>query len=145
MKAHIRPQEARREIGKTALCAGFAPERLAVLSAVLGEQGIRPRPVAADELGQTVGALAGLDAPFAVPAKATHTGAECLVLCGLGNDDLNALLDALREAGLKIPYKAMLTPHNRAWTLDHLIGQLADEHEQLARAAAQKKEGAAGC
>ena len=129
MKARIRQPKTE----KTALCAGFSAERLAVLTAVLNEQGIRPRAVAPDELGQTVGALIGLDAPAAgATPPPRHPDTECLVLCGLEKEDLDPLLPALKAAKLIIPFKAMLTAVNRTWVLDDLIGHLAEEHAQAA-------------
>lgn len=137
MKARIRLPEA----PKTALCAGFSAARLQALSAVLIPQGIAVRFVAPRELGQTVGALAGTDPPAAIPADFSprHADTESLVLCGLGSGELDALLASLREAGLSIPCKAVLTPVNRGWRFDDLIGQLADEHEAVMRRFAERK------
>ena len=130
MKARIRQPKTE----KTALCAGFSAERLAVLTAVLNEQGIRPRVVRPDELGQTVGALVGLDTPAAdTPQTPRRPDTECIVLCGLEQKDLDPLLPALKAAKLIIPFKAMLTAVNRTWVLDDLIGHLAEEHAQVAQ------------
>jgi|GEM_PF-233465 len=131
MKARIRLPE----MPKTALCAGFSEAKLRALSAVLSAQEIAPRPVSPRELGQTVGALAGLDAPAAIPEgfAPRRADTECLVLCGLDPAALDRLLAALREAGLSVPYKAVLTPVSRGWRLDDLIGELAAEHEAVAK------------
>ncbi len=118
-----------------ALCAGFGPERLAALSAVLGARGIAPRIVAPEELGLTVGALAGLDPPGDPGEKAPlHGETECLVLCGVSGEALDGLLEDLRRAGLYVPFKALLTPTNRGWRLDDLIGHLIGEHQRIAAA-----------
>lgn len=127
MKAHLRAQ--RRE--PTALCAGFSEERRIALTEALRPCKIGVRAVTAQELPLPVGALAqGISLP-APPKAALHAGIECVVFCHLGEGMLDAALAALKGAGLFVPYKAVLTPTNGAWTLDHLIGELMREHEAV--------------
>jgi hypothetical protein len=113
------------------LCANFTPERLAVAMAALASCGVEPRAVERDELGLTVGALAGLDPKIPASAPAVHTETECLVFCGFAGDLLDRVLKALREASLQVSCKAMLTETNRTWTIDALIGELSREHEAM--------------
>ncbi|MCR5122220.1 MAG: DUF3783 domain-containing protein [Ruminococcus sp.] len=58
---------------------------------------------------------------------------ECLVIAGFGRDELNELLDSLRETGVRIPLKAIYTPHNSAWSFKELIAELKKEHEYMTR------------
>ena len=55
-----------------------------------------------------------------------------LVLSGFTNARLDALLTALRKAGVpKIGWKAVLTPTNVSWTFRDLCAELEREHEAM--------------
>ena len=54
-----------------------------------------------------------------------------LVFCGLSSDRLDAVLAALRRKGVRIPHKAVLTPHNAAWTPVQLFSELDEEHRRF--------------
>lgn len=105
--------------------------------AVLAGLGIGFRPVAASELGQTVGFLAGLEGFLA--RQSPHSGPApsepVLVFCGLDRDRLDLALDALREAGVSKGLKAALTGTNCAWPFAKLAGELQEERAAIAKAA----------
>lgn len=42
---------------------------------------------------------------------------------------LNAVLDALREAGVHVPLKAVVTKHNKTWSVLALLEELQRERE----------------
>ncbi len=52
---------------------------------------------------------------------------ECLLFAGFGSD-LNDLLDTLSSLGLNVPLKAAYTPHNRVWSIAHLMNEIEKEH-----------------
>lgn len=56
---------------------------------------------------------------------------ECLVIAGFERGELNELVDSLRETGVRIPLKAIYTPHNSAWSFKQLIAELKKEHEYM--------------
>lgn len=56
-----------------------------------------------------------------------------LVLSGLTDSELDDLLGQLRQAKLSWPYKAMVTPHNRNWTLEQLYREIQREHQAVRR------------
>ena len=98
-------------------------------------QGVRVRPVAPEQMGETVGHLFGLKgfAPreegTAVPAAPAE---PALVLSGFSRQRLDALLAALKRAGVPfIAHKAMLTPTNVNWTFAQLCQELSREHQAV--------------
>ena len=129
MKAHISVPKTEPVV----LCAGFSPERMAVLCAALTPCGAQVRCVPQEQLGCTVGSLAEGRSVFAQKSDASSLKADtvCILFCGLDPNAFDAALAALRGAKLSVPCKAVLTAVNRAWTLDALIGELLREHEAM--------------
>lgn len=111
---------------------GKESERDRALRAVLRERKLLTLDVAESQLGETVGRLVSTNAAAAVdtPPKAVPE-AEFMLLCALGDRQLDRLLAAMRRAGAVVPHKAVLTEQNRSWTLERLIGEVAREHELL--------------
>lgn len=104
------------------------------LRAVLEEQNILTLSVGEEALGETVGRLAsanGETADAGVPERVPE--AAFMLLCALGDRQLDRLLAAMRRAGVFVPYKAVLTATNRDWTLGALIDEVVREHEMLNR------------
>ena len=58
-------------------------------------------------------------------------GEELLIFSGLENAQLNTAVSQLRRHGCIIPLKAMVTPHNKEWTVSALARELASEHEYM--------------
>lgn len=102
------------------------------LRAVLREQKILTLTVEAGQLGETAGRLASSNAAASdAPPPETVPEAAFLLLCALGDKQLDRLLAAMRRAGVSVPYKAVLTERNKDWTLCKLIEEVAREHEFL--------------
>lgn len=111
---------------------GEETEKGAALRAVLREQKLLTLTVAENQLGETAGRLASTNAaPVDAAAPETVPAAEFMLLCALGDRQLDRLLAAMRRAGVYIPYKALLTEHNRDWTLAALIDEVEREHEAM--------------
>lgn len=106
----------------------------AALRAVLRERNILTRTVEANQLGETAGRLAATNAaPVDAPEPDSAPETAFLLLCALGDRQLDRLLAALRRAGVSVPYKAVLTEHNREWTFRALIEEVTREHEAMKR------------
>ena len=106
------------------------------LRGVLREKQLLTLDVTASQLSETVGRLVSTNAavmpdapPKAAPEKVPET--EFMLLCGLGDRQLDRLLAAMRRADAVVPYKAVVTEQNRSWTLERLIREVAREHEAL--------------
>ena len=83
-------------------------------------------------LSQTVGELvSGNTLPSGDGAAGAAPDASFALLCGLGDRQLDRLLAAMRRNGVHVPYKAVLTEHNRDWTLGQLIDAVVQEHDMM--------------
>lgn len=102
-----------------------------LLRAILREKKILTLSVSEAQLEETVERLVSTNAAAAghAPAQAPEIG--FMLLCELGDRQLDRLLAEMRRAGVSVPYKAVLTEQNRTWTLGRLIGEVAREHETL--------------
>jgi len=111
------------------LLFGFTslPEILAAEAAAKTAGGL-VRVVPPKDWGLTVGELA--DGRSAPEAAAPPAAGKLLVLCGFEGERLDAVIDALREAGVT-GHRAVLTKHNRAWTPARLLKELDREREQF--------------
>ena len=72
-----------------------------------------------------------------VPAESPFAD-EMLVMHGLSKRQFNGLLDGLRQAGVQVLLKAVVTPHNVGWSANQLYAEILAEHEAM-RAAAEGK------
>ena len=83
-----------------------------------------------EQYARSLGQLAGYPAAAAVETPALplpETG--LLVMCGLKNSHMDKLLAALRNAGIVIPHKAVLTPTNQNWNVYRLAQELERERQ----------------
>lgn len=85
------------------------------------------------DYSQTIGYLAGQKDMEENPEKyeGTDLEQEMLVFAGLSNQKLDELLKAMRKAGVRVNYKAILTETNCRWTVPELYHELAAEHETM--------------
>lgn len=129
----------------------------ALLLGLLGDLGIKARPVRQQETGMTVGQLAGSEAAGIIGSEEENlttatTTDSILVMAGLSDDRINTLLAAIRQtAGLTVTLKAVLTEHNSRWSFTNLAAELRQEHavmqvytalHQIVRQAEQQLAGA---
>ena len=119
------------------LTYNLKPGTAAGLDKVCRDLGIRVRGVQRDEYALPIGALAGI--PVAHPSSAQAATArlfddEMLVICHMLSSELDAFLQAMREAGMPpIGLKAVLTPVNVLWNSTDLHSELAREHASMQR------------
>ena len=124
--------------GATVLAYNLDVFALGKLDAACRAAGAQLRAVKADEFALPVGALAGIPVRRAAGSAADAGFTEpMLVMCGMLSDQLDAFLAALREAGLRVPLKAVLTPTNVAWTSAALRDELTREHETMTKRTGQ--------
>ncbi len=117
---------------------GEETEKGAALRTVLREAKILTLTVETEQLGETAGRLAATNAaPALAPPLECVPEREFMLLCGLGDRQLDRLLAAMRRAGVSVPYKAVLTEHNKSWALAALIEEVVREHAMM---TAQKRE-----
>lgn len=101
------------------------------VKALLFRLALPVREVQPAEQGHSLGYLLGL--PEAAPgeAPADPFAEEMLVMHGLSPRQFSGLLDGLRQQGILIPLKAVVTPHNVHWTSVALRRELAAEHAAM--------------
>ena len=93
--------------------------------------GIAVTEVAPYQLLQPVGVLAGCGGEPAQLYFGRSPQEPVLVMAGFSSVQLDGLLAALRGAGVSIPLKAVLTEHNRNWSLLALMEELQREHAAM--------------
>jgi len=54
-----------------------------------------------------------------------------IIMCGLTQNELHLLMSGSREAGMKPPLWATLTPTSETWTVQDLLKELAAEHQAM--------------
>ena len=102
-------------------------ERAQQVKTVLVCMGARIRNIAAADFAQTVGFMLGR-AGFAQSADTAEAPEQPM----RGLDGLTSqLLRELRQHGVSVPYKAIVTEHNLPWTLRALYDELVREHEAM--------------
>lgn len=87
-------------------------------------------PIPADKAGETVGFLAGYSG-FSSNGTEISAEGECIIFSGITSKRLDALLKAMRDRGLDIPLKAVVTQHNQNKSVEWLLSELAKEHKAI--------------
>jgi len=52
-------------------------------------------------------------------------------MCGLTQNELHLLMSGSRQAGMKPPLWATLTPSSETWTVQDLLKELVAEHQAM--------------
>lgn len=120
-------------------------ERTRKLKGIFVRLGIRIRNISPEQMGETVGFLAGLEGygpaeageDFPAPAE------EMLVMKNFTSRKIDELILAIRKAGLKkIELKAVVTPTNAGWTFYKLYEEIREERRQVLEQAEKSQENA---
>lgn len=98
----------------------------------IGAAGFFLRELDAGDLSCELGALADGAGQARAPASGDAPAEPLLVLADFTEPELDALLAELRQKGISIPLKAVLTKTNRRWTVLELWAELRREHEAVA-------------
>ena len=104
---------------------------LGMLKQVLRTNGFAMKAVT--DCSAPIGAAAGVLPAVAGRTEGLPPAAPMLILCGLTEARLDLLLDSLRAAGLRFPFKAVLTETNQYWTPGELYAHLSAEREAILR------------
>jgi len=56
---------------------------------------------------------------------------RAIIMCGLTQNELHLLMSASRQAGMKPPLWATLTPTSETWRVQDLLKELAAEHQAM--------------
>lgn len=107
------------------------PEILAV-EAAAKPLGVEVRVVAPGDWELSIGELADGKSAAGNAAPAPAAMGKMLVFRGLGEEQLDRLLAALRSAGVA-GHRAVLTRHNRAWTPGRLLAELDRERSAVTK------------
>lgn len=101
------------------------------LKALLFRLALPSREVEPEEQGYSLGMLLG--EPGEMPGEAADEPftEEMLVMHGLASRQFHGLVDGLRQQGVIVPLKAVVTPHNIQWTSARLHRELSAEHAAM--------------
>ncbi|MBR3561105.1 MAG: DUF3783 domain-containing protein [Oscillospiraceae bacterium] len=110
---------------------GKETEKGKVLCTVLDDMKLLTLHVKPEQLGETAGRLASTNAAATGVPPENVPESEFMLLCGLGDRQLDRLLAAMRRAGVSVPCKAVLTEYNKEWQLWKLMEEVAREHELM--------------
>ncbi len=86
--------------------------------------------IPSDKAGEPIGFLAGYGGFVSNGASATAEG-ECVIFSGISSKRLDALLKVMREKGLDIPLKAVVTQHNQSKSVKWLLEELEKERKAI--------------
>lgn len=94
---------------------------------------VRLRKIEKERYSETLGQLVGLlDTPDSpLPYDGDELEAPMMIFAGIPDRKLDSMLQSLRERKVRIPYKAILTPTNQAWTPQECFAELKREHEAM--------------
>ncbi|MBQ8967889.1 DUF3783 domain-containing protein [Ruminococcus sp.] len=115
---------------KVAAGVNLSEEKSAVVAEVMAALGGEYRAAGTDCGNDSVGSICGLRG-YTENSERAEVSAELLIFSGLQGNELNKAVTMLREKGCSIPLKAMVTPHNKDWTVSALAEELAGEHEYM--------------
>jgi len=125
------------------LVSGFPIDEQGMLRQLMDAAGLKTIPaiyINAESLPLTLSTLASL--PAESNAGETAELPRALVMSGLEERQLHALMDTYRDSGLPRPLWASVTPTSESWTIKYLLIELLREREAMRNAveAQQQKE-----
>ena len=108
------------------------PEKAKLITDLCRSLHFKTKPVTPQDSGKTVGALCGIPAKTAAPLALQPELPELLIFSGLQSEGLDLFLAAYRKAGIPpVALKAVVTPHNKDWTLSALAAELQQERAAM--------------
>lgn len=102
---------------------------------VLRDLGISVIEIADGDLGQTIGSCAGISgySRNETPYTGVTLTDDVMIMVSLSDEKINQLLAQLRKAAAgSIGLMAVVTEHNRSWTLANLFHELSNERRVMA-------------
>ncbi len=117
---------------KEAILAFGCEPLLPLLTRAFAPINVTVKTVPTEDCAQTLGALAGeFGCPRSPVVNETAFPEPMIVLCGFQNMRIDAVLQALQNAGLNLPFKAVLTKSNKKWTPMQLLAELRRERAEM--------------
>ena len=110
-------------------------ERLMKTRLVLYRLGLGGREIPPEDFAHPIGYLAGLEGYEASAETPEPFDGEMLVMNGLSSAQFGAFLNGLRQSGVSVALKAVVTEHNVAWSSSRLYRELSAEHLAMQKAA----------
>ena len=115
------------------LCIHMEKSRVMRMSFLALGLGISLREAPDSDLGQTLGALCGLERRKSGAPK-VQVPEEMMVMAYFPDALMDRWLLAIRQSGLTpVRLKAVLTPHNRAWHCGQLYATISQEAASFAK------------
>jgi hypothetical protein len=113
-------------------------EKGKLVRSILASLDITARTITKDQLGCSVGSIAGLpDTGLSTdPYEGEIPDCEFMLVCGIDTDALNELLQQMRAAKAQVKYKATITMYNKLWPVATLINEVSREHNAMNQASA---------
>ncbi len=112
------------------------------LKAILLKMAIRIKVITPEEYNKKIGEFIGISTnPSAQPPAVEPSSQiedKMLIMHNFTEQRLNLLLGELRKAGIIIPLKAIITPHNSNWTSYELHAELSQEREAFQKMEQEK-------
>jgi len=116
---------------KLLLC-GFAADVQPKFSSLLEMLGLAAIPlvwVTADQADMPVGELAQLENGSGSGASSGLP--QAIIMSGISQNELHALMAGCRKSGMPPPLWATLTPTSETWPIKNLLKELAAEHAAM--------------
>lgn len=105
-------------------------EKESLLEEAAASLNMKHTKILSDKAGEPIGFLAGYGGFVSNGVSVTAEG-ECVIFSGISSKRLDALLKAMREKGLDIPLKAVVTQHNQSKSLKWLLEELEKERKAI--------------
>lgn len=116
---------------KLLLC-GFEPEAQPKFEQVIEAAGLTDVPRVWVGSGQDgVRLFELLEQPGGTGAGQPSTLARAIIVCGVAEAELIALMNTCKQTGMRPPLWAVLTPVSEKWKVGQLLSELAREREKL--------------
>ena len=135
MKAHMQQEK------ELILLYGIEEDRFQKLQKMFETLQIETIPITKDMLVQTVGYCAGMQGFEKI--STSYDGElppyEMMLMSGIVQKRLQEILNIMRQSGLVIERKAVITPTNRDWPFLKLYQEICKEHEFMKERRVQKK------
>ena len=132
--------DARMHGATAVLVSGFAVEEQKALRSLMDLNGLSDVPavyIVAALLDHSLSELTRL--PAESRAGETAELPRCVVMSGLTEKQLHALMDSYREASLPRPHWASVTPTSETWSIKQLLIQMLKESEAIRQAASSNE------
>lgn len=105
-------------------------EKESLLEEAAASLNMKHTKIPSDKAGEPIGFLAGYGGFVSGGASVSVPG-ECVIFSGISSKRLDALLKAMREKGLDIPLKAVVTQHNQSKSVEWLLSELERERKTI--------------